>query len=143
MELNKIEKLIEAYFEGKTTIEQEQRLRSYFSRDQVASHLEPYKSMFVAFLQAKQEVSTRDFKVTGVTQTRNRWYGIAATIAVLAVLAGFMFSNSRITQEEKEALAAYKQTKEALQLLSQKFNQGTETLVAINEFTVAKNKVLK
>ncbi len=144
MELDKIETLLEAYFDGTTTLEQEKIVQSYFAKADVAPHLQPYKSMFTAFSQAKNEVSTRSFNLEEKPDTsRKPWYYIAAMIAVLAVLAGFMFSNPTITQEEKEALAAYKQTKEALQLISQKFNQGAETLVAINQFTTATNKVLK
>lgn len=147
MDLDRIEKLLNSYFEGNTTLEQENELKSYFSGKEVAPHLSGYTALFKAFNQAKKEVSSVKFN-TALLQEKtikkqNKWVGIAATIAVLAVLAGFMFSNKQTTQKEKEAIAAYKQTKEALQTLSQKFNQGAETLVAINKFTTAKNKVLK
>jgi hypothetical protein len=147
MDLDRIESLLEKYFEGITTLEQEKELKSYFLGDNVAPHLTAYSSLFTAFNQAKKETSKVAFNTEVLQQKprkeQKKWFGIAATIAVLAVLAGFMFSNKQAAQEDKEAIAAYKQAKEALKTLSQKFNQGAETLVAINQFTTAKNKVLK
>ncbi len=144
MELDRIKTLLDAYFEGTSTLAQEKELQDYFCGSNVAPQLEAYRSMFSAFSEAKNEVSSRVLKVdNNPISSQKWWYGIAATVAVLAIVAGFVFSNTGMTKEEKEALAAYKQTKQALQLLSQKLNQGTESLVAINQFTVAKNKILK
>ncbi len=46
MELNKIELLIEKYFQGETSIAEENELRTYFSSLNVAQHLEQYKPLF-------------------------------------------------------------------------------------------------
>lgn len=144
MESDRIKTLLDAYFEGTSTLAQEKELRDYFCGSNVAPQLEAYRSMFSAFSEAKKEVSSRVLKVADKPIASQKvWYGIVATVAVLAIVAGFVFSNRGMTKEEKEALAAYKQTKQALQFLSQKLNQGTESLVAINQFTLAKNKILK
>jgi hypothetical protein len=47
MELNKIERLVEKYFDGETSVEEEKELRKYFASTDVASHLMQYKSILV------------------------------------------------------------------------------------------------
>ena len=43
MALDRIEKLVEKYFEGETSIAEEKELKTYFSSTDVAQHLEQYK----------------------------------------------------------------------------------------------------
>lgn len=144
MELANIEKWLEAYFEGETSLEQEEKLRDYFSNNEVADHLQVYKSMFVGLQEASNEVSSRKIHVPNVNRFSNRnWYSIAASIAIVIGIAGFVFSNSGLSTEEEEALIAFNKTKETMLLLSSTFNKGTEGLLAINQFSEAKNKVLK
>jgi hypothetical protein len=49
MELNKIERLVEKYFDGETSVEEEE-LRKYFASTDVASHLMQYKSILSIYL---------------------------------------------------------------------------------------------
>jgi hypothetical protein len=158
MELAKIESLLEDYFEGITTLEQEAILRTYFANEDVANHLVPYKSLFAGLSMAKQEVSQRELHLPETAnKSRGLWYSIAATAAIVLVVAGLMFTNSGMTQDEKDALMALNKTKETMLMLSENLNKGTEpvfllsenftkgtdALVAINEITLTTNKVLK
>ena len=59
MELNKIEKLLEHYFEGATSSAEENELRNYFSSTNVAPHLEQYKPLFDYISDAKKQHSSR------------------------------------------------------------------------------------
>lgn len=158
MELAKIESLLEAYFEGNTTLEQESILRNYFASNEVAGHLAPYTSLFAGLSMAKQEVSSRELVLPETAKkSRGMWYSIAASVAIVLGVAGFVFSNDGMSQEEKDALMALNKTKETMMMLSSTLNKGTEpmymlsenftkgtdALVAINEITLTANKVLK
>lgn len=46
METKKIEQLIEKFFEGKTSLEEEKMLRAYFSSGEVPGHLQSYIDLF-------------------------------------------------------------------------------------------------
>ena len=55
MALNKIEQLLEKYFEGETSIAEEQVLKEYFNTENVAPHLEMHKPLFCYFSDAKTD----------------------------------------------------------------------------------------
>lgn len=157
MESTRIEQLMDTWFEGNTTLEQEAILRQYFTGGEVAPHLEMYVPMFEGFVQAKEEVS--EIEVTLPQQKftiRPLWYSIAAMVVVALTVGSILFSGSGLTQEEEEALAALEETREAMYLLSASLNKGTENVKLldqfakgtssinyINEFTESKNKILK
>ena len=44
-----IEELLEKYFEGETTCEEERTLRRYFCSEQVPDHLGVYRPLFFTF----------------------------------------------------------------------------------------------
>ena len=69
MELNRIENILEKYFQGETTIAEEKELKDYFSSPNVAQHLEHYKPMFGYFSQAKEQKST--YEIPLQTKKRN------------------------------------------------------------------------
>ena len=55
MALDRIEKLLEKYFEAETTIAEEKELKDYFASSDVAQHLEQYKLLFGYFSEAKKQ----------------------------------------------------------------------------------------
>ena len=144
MELTKIEALLDSYFEGTTTIDQEVMLRSYFEKESIAAHLEHYKPLFNGLQDAQNETLTRQIVFPkATTSSRNWWYGIAAGLVIAIGVAGFQFSKSDLSSEEKEALAAFEESKKALLLLSENFNEGAEDLAMLQQFTKTKNQILK
>ncbi len=144
MESTKIEALLELYFEGNSSLDQEAEIRAYFLSNKVAPHLQPYKPMFLGFEKAANEVASKEI---ALPSTRSRikpwWYSVATMLVVAIGVAGFMFSQPSLTQEEKEAIAAFEQSREAMMLLSKSFNEGAEELAFIDQFSESKNKILK
>lgn len=145
MELARIEALLDAYFEGQSTLEQENQLREYFTTQDVAPHLMAYKGLFVGLKAAQEEVLEKEVTLPRtITFSRRSWLSIAASIVIVLGVAGLQFSNSnQLTEEEEIALAEFNKSKETLLLLSKSFNKGTAELAALGEFTEAKNKIIK
>ena len=139
MELhNYIENLLEKYFEATTTAAEEEELRAYFIAGNVATHLEQYRPMFEYFSVAKEERYTAQEPLTPKRKTNFRWLSIAASVVLLF---GFYFGNQY--WERRQAEIAYQETKEALNLLAENFNRGTEKMEYLNEFEVVKQKIYK
>jgi hypothetical protein len=137
MESNRIEKLLEKYFEALTTEAEERDLRKYFSGDQVAEHLEPYRPMFAYFSEAKQERSIRQVPL----KTRRHLYQWISVAAMIVLVAGVYFGKQY--QERKEAEYAYLQTKKALGLLAANLDRGKEKVAYLQEFEETKQKIYK
>ncbi len=136
MELAEFEKLLEVYFKGETTLSEEQLLREFFTSNEVPGHLEMYRPMFVAFGTAKEETITKEIELPK-TKSSNYWkWSIAASFVLLLGIAGFMSSNNGevYTQEEIEALAAYREVRGTMLLLSENFNEGTDAVLHLDEF---------
>lgn len=146
MELAKIETLLDAYFEGETSLEQETILRDYFATNNVAPHLAAYQHLFVALKAAQEEVLEREIilpTVSASKETKIWWYGIAASLLVVIGVASLLMPSNQLSQEEQDALMAFNETKETLLLLSKSFNKGTEELAVLGQFTESKNLILK
>jgi len=135
MELDRIEKLLEKYFEATTTVAEEEQLRDSFSQDSVEPHLEQYAPMFTYFSKAKDERFTKQVPLKPKV-SYHKWISIAA-VAVIAF--GIFFGNDY--REQKEAEYAYNETKKALNLLAQNLERGTEKVAYLNEFEQAKQKI--
>jgi hypothetical protein len=144
MELARIEKLLEAYFEGNTSLAEEKSLRKYFTSDIVAPQFQKYQPLFESFKIAQQEVSQKELIIpkSNVLNSKVWWYGAAAA-SVAIMIAGFMFSGPSMSHEEKEALTAFNESKKAMYMLSENFNNGAGKLAVLNQFTENKNRILK
>ncbi|MCV2484221.1 hypothetical protein OD917_04745 [Flavobacterium sp. SH_e] len=152
MELNKIEDILEKYFQGETSIAEESQLKEYFSSSNVAQHLEQYKPMFGYFSQAKEQKST--YEIPLQSKKRNvAWLSIAASAVVLLGIGTYFFMSE---QKDTTAVAsqtelgtydnpeeALKATQKALALLSSNVNVGIESVQYINEYEQSKNKIFK
>lgn len=146
MESDKIERLVEKYYEATTTVAEEKTLRDYFSQDDVAKHLEQYAPMFQYFSSAKEEKFTKQVPldtIASVTKKRFdfKWLSVAA---VGVLMFGIYFGNGYLEnqrEEQRQAELAYQETKKALNLLAENFNRGTEKVAYLNQFEETKQKV--
>ncbi|WP_426095303.1 hypothetical protein [Flavobacterium sp. DSR2-3-3] len=156
MELYKAETLLKKYFEGETTINDEQELQDYFASPEVAPHLQQYASLFKHFAvakgqQYKQEIPAFEIhKVENKYKKRNlAWFSIAASVVVLMGVGTYMFYDSETVTKSKDLGTyddpelAFKATQKALYLLSNNVNVGIESVKYIEEYQIAKNKVFR
>ena len=144
MEYSKIKDLLDLYFKGNTTLDQEMSLRTYFNSEGVDDRLKPYTVLFNTFDKAAQDVFEGSLLIPEKTRFHQKWWlKLAAVMISIIGVAGFMFSaNSKATQE-REALAALKQSKDAMYLMASQFNKATKTLSLVDQFQETKNKYLK
>ena len=152
MELNKIEDILEKYFQGETSIAEENQLKEYFSSPNVAQHLEQYKPMFGYFSQAKEQKST--YEIPLESKKRNvAWLSIAASVVLLLGIGTYFFvseQNDTAVVASQTELGTYddpeealKATQKALALLSNNVNVGIESVQYIKEYEQSKNKIFK
>lgn len=163
MVLNSIEKLLEKYDSGETTIKEEQELKAYFSQDEVATHLESYRVMFHYFKTTKQEdLYIKDVPLKTKKSNIYQWISVAALLVLSLGVFTTQFGNdkrtySELTMQEQEE---YDQAVEVFSLVGSKFNQGGSNMAAfglmsnklsegvdkfehVTEFSDVTNKVFK
>lgn len=163
MVLDNIEKLLEKYDNGETNLKEEEQLRAYFAQNTVAPHLESYRVMFQYFANTKKEEFTKEVPLKA--QKRSyiyQWISVAAVIAIMfGVFSQYTTDDQKtFNQLTEEQQTAYNQTKEAFNLLSAKFNEGSSNLSVlgvvgsqfdkgaeqvkyVNQFSKTTNKILK
>lgn len=152
MALDKIENLLEKYFEAETSIAEEKELKDYFASSDVAQHLEQYKPIFGYSVQAKQE----QFKATiplipkgrDIKRKRVVWLSVAASVVVLLGVGLFTFnnynqlkSNDLGTYDDPEV--AFRETQKALAMISESVNKGIGSMKYLNEYEQSKNRIFK
>ncbi|WP_306354217.1 hypothetical protein [Flavobacterium sp. '19STA2R22 D10 B1'] len=145
MESNKIEELLEKYFQGMTSIAEEKELKNYFSGLDVAPHLEEYKAMFGYFNVAKEQKFEQEVPL----QTRKRkvaWLSIAATIVVMLGVFTVYNNYNKPSQDLgtfNDPEEAFQETQKALSLLSENVNIGIESVKYVNEYEKSKKIIFK
>jgi len=137
MEPQRIEILINKYLDAETSLKEESILRDYFNNNNVESHLQVYKHMFVYFNEAKLEASSETFIIP--TKKRNMgWMKIAASfILIIGLYTGVDY------KQQYDTNLAIVETQSAFKLLSDNMNRGTSAIAYLNEFDETKNKIFK
>ncbi|MBC7642333.1 MAG: hypothetical protein H7174_08345 [Flavobacterium sp.] len=145
MEQINIETLLERYFDGDTTLEQEKQLTNYFCGSNVAQNLKQYQPMFQFFNQQKTGVFNQEIKLK--SSNKIIWFSIAASIVLLVGLGTFYYmNNEQINPGEglgsyQSPEVAFQETQIALQMLSNNVNVGINSVAYINEYQITKNKI--
>lgn len=163
MDYKNINQLLEKYWEGETSIQEEETLKQYFNNGNVAKELLPYQPLFQYFKEEQDVLISDDFEKNFLEKIKNepeakvkplRWMKVIRSIAAVGIillcslLAYQNFNQKPVdpfakyeVQTEKEAIEA---TKAALLLLSGKMKKGrkkaSKGLVEVKE---AKRRTFK
>lgn len=147
MESKIIEELLEKYFEGETSLEEENRLKNYFTEGEIAENLKAYKPLFEYFKSEKEGHLSPDFeqklmekiqpvqKEAVLRKINFTWIRVAA---ILAFVVGGLWMLRQWQPEPTEQAAvidwskyepedpqeAYAQMVKALALVSEKMTEG-------------------
>lgn len=148
MELLKIEKLLQKYFDGETSINEEKELTNYFLSENVAEHLMQYKVMF-AYYKKEQNLSYNKTFIKNSNNTKRIWLSVAASVALVLGFCTY-YSLTEVATSSNNALGTYenpeiafRETQRALAMLSNNVNVGIESVQYIDEFETSKYKIFK
>jgi hypothetical protein len=160
MDIKEIQVLLEKYFEGETTLEEDQALLDYFSGENIDSKLRPWQQQFLllqsgreplvfdpefenrlaGLIEAEQVIPLREHKSRWITRL-----AVAAAIAVLIGISGVIVLNKEWHREKdtfSDPQLAYAEAQKTLLFVSQKMNQGMKPLNAVSKIN-AGSKPLK
>ena len=143
---NRINELLDKYWEAETSPEEEKELRDYFRQGNVAPEHEAFLPLFGYFSQ-QQNISytlpdtgqirqLAEEKTTVIRLSSTRKYIIAVAAAFSLVLASWFIFQQQQNQPEPMANIqeienpeeAYRVTMAALAMVSGKLNKGTESI---------------
>lgn len=146
MELNNIEQLLEKYFEGETSIAEEQQLKEYFNSEHVASHLEVHKPLFSYFSQSKKDKMNFSSILPSKKRKYTLWIGVAASLLFIVGIVTF-WDKPSAKQEDlgsfEDPEIAFRETQKALAMLSENVNVGIQSLEYVNEYEKTKKTIFK
>ncbi len=163
MDTGVVKALLEKYYEGKTSLAEEQILKEYFSQKEVPPELETDREVFQIFLESSRtEVLGEDFdnQVLDLIRSQEfrlrgqkRWIytlsGIAAGFTILFA-TWFLVVEQRLnlnTEGSFEMMAiqdpdlALEETMKALYMVSEVFNRGTGQLSGLAKLEEGKSKM--
>lgn len=151
MNSRQTEILLERYFNGETSLEDEKKLREFFQKKDIPPHLRSLKAQFEYFADEQNheylnesfenkilhEISKAD-KLTKKNTIRRYLLtasGIAASILIILSLF-FKFDplSSKVEDTFSDPMAAYLETKKALLFVSKTFNKGIDPIKKVAKF---------
>ena len=147
MESDKINALLEKYFEGETTIAEENELKKYFSSAVVAPHLQQYQSLFGFYTSETKQKFEPKLMLQSSKKSKITWIAVAASVVVLLGVGIYTFNNvsNETTYHElgtyDDPEEAFKETQKALAMLSNNVNVGIESIQYIENYENTKDQI--
>lgn len=155
MNTTEIKILLEKYYEGETTLDEERMLREYFATGNADKTLKEHIPVFSfqareskvgtsAAFEEKIEERLLDTRTVPFYRNRTFWFYFSGIAASLLFLITFFIETNQVNQSgngfggsqysKAEARKAYQQTKTALAYVSGKYATGMEPLGEISKF---------
>jgi hypothetical protein len=148
MDIKTIEHLLEKFYEGSSSREEEQQLREFFQQDNLPDHLISLKSQFCfpasyaarnetnqAFKDALEHTIRQEEKSYLKNKSRRILLTIASTAAVLLLMIGILFAPkpSKLEETFNNPAQAYEEASKALLFVSDQLNKGLKPLQESSE----------
>ena len=151
MNSHRIENLLEKYFDGNTSLEEEKILKDFFQGDTIPPHLVSLKETFNYFSEEKDKDELDDsfdqkvlskidhFENDHKRQSRRRFIyyvsGIAASILIIiSIFTNFDPFSSKLKDTFDNPQLAYEETRKALMLVSGTLNKGVQPVEKMAKF---------
>lgn len=146
MELQRINILLQKYFEAETTVEEENELITYFSSEAVDESLKTVVPMFsgIKELSAERDLALEEELMDHILESEHsekmryrfmwQWVtGIAAVIVMALLAVNFYGSRNQWKDTFSDPQMAYAEATKTLQFVSSKYNQGLAQLKPIQK----------
>lgn len=155
MDLKQVEKILEKYWEGSSSHEDEMYLRDFYSYAEVPPHLEPYRELFQTQEVKLNPALGKDFderlksKIATADKPETKWtlFRIAAIGLILLITAVSVFKADQKTQLAEDTFSnpeeALAETKKAFILIAEAMNKGEEPVRNISYLDKANEKIKK
>jgi len=160
-DLKQIEELLEKYYYGETSLDEEKKLQWYFQTHDVPLHLKPDAELFRSNYKRSTEdeatdlteklsklIDEQDKKSRFILPLRSvRWIsGIAASIVILLSLwiglgRDSLHSHAKFKDTFSDPKLAYQETRKTLLMVSEKLNAGTKELEQLKKYNQSMNKL--
>ncbi len=145
MDYKQIDNILNKYFEGNTSLEEEKILRTYFTSNDIAEQHKAYQNMFIYFKEAQSVTNPLPVRLNNKQKKRKKYFAAAAALLIGAGLIGLMQINpEKIDTKIEISNHNPKKQKEAVKEIkkfSKKINQGIEKTGAITIFGTTTQKV--
>jgi hypothetical protein len=102
--MEKWNELIEKYFRGETTLDEEEKLKQYFAFGEVEASHEPYRALFEAFTQERTENCSKTIRLPEVKKNASNRFWIR-TIAVSGIAASLILAVWMLNTESTDTYA--------------------------------------
>ena len=152
MESQKINILLQKYFEAETTLEEENELITYFSSEDVEESLKMYVPMFSGMkeLSVEEHAQLGDDLMNFILESEHkeklhyRWMwqivtGIAASVILVMLAVNFYSSQNQWKDTFSDPKKAYAEASKTLNYVSEKYNKGLAQLRPIGKIESAAN----
>jgi hypothetical protein len=159
MDSNRIEELLNKYWECETSLEEEQQLKEYFRGGNIPEHMKETAALFRYFEEHKKKSlndSSFDGRVMSNVNPKGKmvklFYNsmrIAAGVSVLVVATWFVRKEIRestpqaVVDTYDDPKLAFEETKKALMMISKSFGRAETETKKINLFNDAQKEIQK
>lgn len=133
---SQIDKLLEKYWQGETSLEEEKVIKSHFKSNPALNSDSHYFRYLTKQKSVKYEGSN------GISKKKATWLSAAATITIGIITAALIFNDAKkdpFAIEDPEM--ALKATREALMMISSELNQGQDHTLELTKFNKAKEEL--
>jgi len=151
MNLQEIEKILEKYYNGETTLDEEKQLRMFFAGSEVPAQWKHLAGFFSYVGQEKEvkiespeferkfDATVGETRLSKIFDLRRPWIywmaGVAASVLIMvAIFVKFDPFPGKISDTYENPEVAYEQAKKVLLFVSNQMNKGTKNLHQIDKF---------
>jgi hypothetical protein len=141
----RIEKLLEKYLEGETTLKEEDILSDYFNNQEIRPEWLVYKDLFTYFENTKVAVPQKSFTPPQAKRSKFDFFQKYAAVAMILLIGTMFYTQKQNTQNlgtYEDPELALQETKKVFNLISYHLNSSTDDIKYLNTLEETKTKYI-